>query len=305
LSRRGTVLFVVMGIIWGIPYLLIKVADGAVAVPVLVWSRVVIGALILVPVALAQGAWRPPQRALLRRNWHWLAAYALIEIIVPWALLSSAERRLPSSASGLLIASVPAIGALLAWLTRSGDRLTAVRAAGLGLGLAGVVLLAGPGAVHGDLLADAEVMGTAVCYAAGPLIANRHLTGVPSIAANAACLSLAAVVYTVPAALSWPHALPSASVLASLVALGAVCTAGGLVFYFWLIAEIGAARATVVTYVNPAVAVALGALVLAEPFTAAIAGSFVLILAGSVLATRRARLPQSPPAPLSRSPQRG
>ena len=193
LSRRGTVLFVVMGIIWGIPYLLIKVADGAVAVPVLVWSRVVIGALILVPVALAQGAWRPPQRALLRRNWHWLAAYALIEIIVPWALLSSAERRLPSSASGLLIASVPAIGALLAWLTRSGDRLTAVRAAGLGLGLAGVVLLAGPGAVHGDLLADAEVMGTAVCYAA-PLIANRHLTGVPSIAANAACLSLAAVV---------------------------------------------------------------------------------------------------------------
>jgi drug/metabolite transporter (DMT)-like permease len=236
-------------------------------VPVLVWSRVVIGALILVPVALAQGAWRPPQRALLRRNWHWLAAYALIEIIVPWALLSSAERRLPSSASGLL--------------------------------------LAGPGAVHGDLLADAEVMGTAVCYAAGPLIANRHLTRVPGIAANAACLSLAAVVYTVPAALSWPHALPSASVLASLVALGAVCTAGGLVFYFWLIAEIGAARATVVTYVNPAVAVALGALVLAEPFTAAIAGSFVLILAGSVLATRRARLPESPPAPISRSPQRG
>ncbi|HEX3962344.1 MAG TPA: DMT family transporter [Trebonia sp.] len=305
MSRRGTVLFVVMGIIWGIPYLLIKVADGAVAVPVLVWSRVVIGALILVPVALAQGAWRPSQRALLRRSWHWLAAYALIEIIVPWALLSSAERRLPSSASGLLIASVPAIGALLAWMTRSGDRLTAVRAAGLALGLAGVVLLAGPGAVHGDLAADAEVMGTAVCYAAGPLIANRHLTEVPSIAANAACLSLAAAVYTVPAVLSWPHAMPSASVLASLVALGAVCTAGGLVLYFWLIAEIGAARATVVTYVNPAVAVALGALVLGEPFTAQVAGSFVLILAGSVLATRRARLPESSPARLSRSPQRG
>jgi drug/metabolite transporter (DMT)-like permease len=99
--------------------------------------------------------------------------------------------------------------------------------------------------------------------------------------------------------------MPSASVLASLIALGAVCTAGGLVFYFWLITEIGAARATVVTYVNPAVAVALGALVLGEPFTAQVAGSFVLILAGSVLATRPARVPDSPPARLSRSPQRG
>ena len=294
-----------MGIIWGIPYLLIKVADGAVAVPVLVWSRIVIGALILVPVAIAQGALRPSQRTLLRRNWHWLVAYALIEIIVPWALLSAAERRLPSSASGLLIASVPAIGALLAWMTRTGDRLTAVRAAGLGLGLAGVVLLAGPGAVHGDLLADAEVMGTAVCYAAGPLIANRYLTGVPSIAAIAACLSLAAVVYTIPAVLSWPHSVPSASVLASLAALGAVCTAGGLVFYFWLIAEIGAARATVVTYVNPAVAVALGALVLGEPFTVVVAGSFVLILAGSVLATRPARVRDAPAAPLSEPAQQG
>jgi drug/metabolite transporter (DMT)-like permease len=278
-----------MGIIWGVPYLLIKVADGAVAVPVLVWSRIVIGAAILIPVALAQGALRADQRALLRRNWPWIVAYALIEIIIPWALLSAAERTLPSSTSGLLIASVPVIGALLAWVTRSGDRLTAVRWAGLGVGFAGVALLAGSGAGHGSLVADAEVMGTAVCYAAGPMIANRRLAGVPSIAANAACLSIAAVVYTIPAILSWPHAMPSASVLASLAALGAICTAAALVGYFWLIAEIGAARATVITYVNPAVAVTLGALVLGEPFTPAIAASFVLILAGSVLATRAPR----------------
>jgi drug/metabolite transporter (DMT)-like permease len=293
LSRRGTALFVAMGIIWGIPYLLIKVADGAVSVPVLVWSRIVIGAAILVPVALAQGALRADQRALLRRNWPWIAAYALIEIIIPWALLSSAEHTLPSSTSGLLIASVPVIGALLAWMTRSGDRLTAVRWAGLGVGFAGVALLAGSGAGHGSLVADAEVMGTAVCYAAGPMIANRRLVGVPSITANAACLSIAAVVYTIPAALSWPHAMPSASVLASLAALGAVCTAAALVGYFWLIAEIGAARATVITYINPAVAVTLGAVVLGEPFTPAIAAAFVLILAGSILATRS---PQRRPA---------
>jgi drug/metabolite transporter (DMT)-like permease len=217
-------LFAAMGVIWGIPYLLIKVADSGVSVPVLVWTRVTVGALILVPVALAQGAWRPEGRALLRRSWRWVLAYAIIEIIAPWALLSTAEHRLSSSTSGLLIASVPAIGALLAWFF-GGERLSRVRAAGLGLGFAGVVLLAAPNAGRGDLLADAEVLLTAICYAAGPMIANRKLVGVPSIAANATCLVIAAVVYTPAAVLTWPHTVPSARVLASLAALGAVCTA--------------------------------------------------------------------------------
>ena len=282
-----------MSVIWGIPYLLIKVADGGVTVPVLVWSRVTVGALILVPVALAQGALRPGRRAVLRRHWRWLAAFAVIEIAGPWALLSTAERHLSSSTSGLLIASVPVIGAVIAWLSagpgddRGGaDRLTVVRAAGLAMGFAGVALLAGPGGGRGDLLSDAEVLLTALCYAAGPIVAMRKLAEVPSITANAVCLSMVAVCYTPVALLNWPHAVPSAQVLAALAALGAVCTAAGLVCYFWLIAEIGAARAPVVTYVNPAVAVALGAGLLGERLTPAIGVSFVLILAGSVLATR-------------------
>jgi drug/metabolite transporter (DMT)-like permease len=310
LSRRGAALFAAMGVIWGIPYLLIKVADGGVSVPVLVWSRVTVGALILVPMALAQGAWRAEQRAVLLRHWQWLVAYAVIEIAGPWALLSTAERHLSSSTSGLLVASVPAIGALLAWLLgrsapgrgpAAADRLTLVRVAGLALGFAGVALLAGPGAGRGDLLADAEVLATAVGYAAGPIIANRKLGEVPGIAANAVCLVLVAIVYTPAAALTWPHAVPSAQVLASLAALGAVCTAAGLVGYFWLISEVGAARATVVTYVNPAVAVALGAAVLGERLTPAIGVSFVLILTGSVLATRAPR-PVSPGADPISSP---
>lgn len=285
------VLFVALGVIWGIPYLLIKVADGGVSVPVLVWARVAIGALILVPLALAQGAWRPEQRAVLRSHWIWLAAYAVIEVVGPWALLSAAERELPSSTAGLLVASVPIIGAVLAWLIpasrdQGGERVSAVRALGLVMGLAGVVLLAGHGAGRGDLGGDAEVLLTALSYAVGPMIANRKLAGVPGIAANAACLLLATVVYTPAAVLTWPHAMPSAQVLASLATLGAVCTAVGLVGYFWLIGEVGAARATVVTYINPAVAVALGAGVLGERLTPAIGVSFVLILAGSVLATR-------------------
>jgi drug/metabolite transporter (DMT)-like permease len=306
LSRRGVALFVAMGIIWGIPYLLIKVADGGVSVPVLVWARVTIGALILIPLALAQGAWRPGQRAVLRSHWIWLAVYAVIEIMGPWALLSAAERQLPSSTSGLLIASVPIIGAVIAWLISASrrqpgepggsepggsggsgsERLSTVRALGLAMGFAGVVLLAGRGAGRGDLGADAEVLLTALGYAVGPVIANRKLADVPGIAANAACLLFAAVVYTPVAVLSWPHSMPSARVLAALAALGAICTAAGLVGYFWLIGEVGASRATVVTYINPAVAVALGVGILGERLTSAIGISFVLILAGSVLATR-------------------
>jgi drug/metabolite transporter (DMT)-like permease len=301
-------LFAAMSVIWGIPYLLIKVADGGVSVPVLVWARVTIGALILVPLALAQGAWRPEGRAVLRRHWRWLVAYAVIEIIGPWALLSTAERRLSSSTSGLLIASVPAIAALLAWLVGGGEKLTRIRVAGLVLGFAGVALLAGPGASRGDLLADAEVLLTAVGYAAGPMIANRKLADVPSIPANATCLLIAAVVYTPVALLNLPHTVPSAQVLASLATLGAVCTAAGLVGYFLLIGEIGAARATVITYLNPAVAVALGAGILGERLTPAMGVAFVLIRAGSVLATRaparisapadgRSRTRPSDPAP--------
>jgi drug/metabolite transporter (DMT)-like permease len=305
LSRRGAALFAAMSVIWGIPYLLIKVADGGVAVPVLVWARVSVGALILIPVALAQGAWRPQQRSVLLRHWRWLAAYAVIEIAGPWALLSTAERHLSSSTSGLLIASVPVIGAVIALASgRLGgardpaDRLTTVRVVGLAMGFAGVALLAGPGAGRGDLLSDAEVLLTAVCYAVGPIVAIRKLTAVPSITANAVCLTLVAVCYTPVAVLYWPHAVPSGEVLAALAALGAVCTAAGLVGYFWLIAEVGASRAPVVTYVNPAVAVALGALILGERLTPAIGVSFMLILAGSVLATRapqRVSLPAAAP----------
>lgn len=304
------VLFAAMGVIWGIPYLLIKVADSGVSVPVLVWGRVVVGVIILVPVALAQGAWRADRRAVLLSHWRWLLAYSVIEIVGPWALLSAAERHLSSSTSGLLIASVPAIGALLAWLSgrpgrrgevrQGAERLTMVRVAGLALGFAGVALLAGPGAGRGDMLSDAAVLLTAVGYAVGPMIANRKLADVPSIAANAACLVIAAVAYTPAAVLSWPAAVPSGRVLASLAALGAVCTAAGLVGYFWLISEIGAARATVVTYLNPAVAVALGAGILGEPLTPVIGVSFMLILAGSVLATRapeRVSLPAGDPRP--------
>ena len=217
----------------------------------------------------------------------WLAAFTLAEIVGPFALLSSAERHLPSSTSGLLVAAVPIFSALLAWLTRSGDRLTPVRWAGLAVGLGGVALLAGPGAGQAGPLPVLEVLGTALGYSIGPLIANRKLAGLPPVAVNTVCLGAAAVLYAPFAALTWPQ--PPAvdpGPGAPWPRLGVICTAAAFLVFFRLIAEVGPARATVITYVNPAVAVALGVLVLGEPLTVAVGISFALILGGSVLATR-------------------
>jgi len=171
---------------------------------------------------------------------------------------------------------------------------------GLLIGLAGVAVLAGRGALGGGAWPVAEVVLVAVCYATGPLIVNRKLSELPGLGVNAFCLSFAAIVYAPAAALTWPATVPSAQVLASLAALGVICTALAFVLFFKLIAEVGPARAVVITYVNPAVAVALGVAVLGEPLTAAIVAAFALILAGSVLATRASR-PRAKPAAVNAS----
>jgi drug/metabolite transporter (DMT)-like permease len=280
-SRRGWWLFAAMSVIWGIPYLLIKIAVGGVAPPVLVLGRVAVGAAILLPIAIRRG-----ELAALRPHWRWLAVFALVEIITPWLLLSEAETRLSSSLSGLLIAAVPIIIAVLARFTGTKDRLTPARWAGLLVGLAGVGLLLGPGAPHGQTGSVGEVLGVAVCYAIGPLIASRKLAGLPPLGMTAACLAFAAVVYAPLAAVTWPSHGPAGQVLAAIAGLAVICTAVAFLTFFALIAEAGPARATVITYVNPAVAVILGVAVLGERVTLAMAGAFALILGGSVLATR-------------------
>ena len=298
MSRRGWVLFALMSVIWGVPYLLIKVADTGVSVPVLVFARVCVGAAVLLPLAI-----RRRQIRVLAGRWRWLAVFAVVEILLPWALLSDAERRLSSSLTGLLIAAVPIIGVVLARLTGGPERLTAARWAGLLAGLGGVALLAGPHLAGGSAWPIAEVLLVALCYATGPLIAGRRLGDLPGLGMTAVCLAGATVVYAPAAALTWPQRLPSAAVLGSLAALGVLCTALAFVLFFRLIAEVGPARATVITYVNPAVAVALGVSVLGEPLTPAIVAAFALILSGSVLATRSGRSARRP-APRFRSADR-
>ncbi|ATL27367.1 Permease of the drug/metabolite transporter (DMT) superfamily [Streptomyces formicae] len=285
MTARGWFLFSLMGVLWGIPYFMIKVAvDSGLTPATVVFTRCALGAAILLPFAVRQGGL---PRAL-RTHWRPMLAFACVEILGPWWTLTDAERHLSSSTAGLLIAAVPIIGALLARFFGDTERLGARRLTGLGLGLAGVAVLTAPQLTGGDAWSLTEVMLTALGYAIAPLIAARHLREVPTLQLVAPCLALAALVYAPAAALSWPGTLPDAPTLASLAGLGVVCTALAFVLFLELIREAGPTRAVVFTYVNPAVAVAAGVTFLSEPLTADVMAAFALIIAGSFLATARA-----------------
>jgi drug/metabolite transporter (DMT)-like permease len=281
-SLRGWVLFAAMGVIWGIPYLLIKIAVEGVSVPVLVLARTAIGAAVLLPLALSRAAWAP-----VLRHWRPVLAFAFFEIIAAWLLLSDAERHISSSLTGLLIAASPIIAAVLDRLTGGDTRFDGKRIAGLAVGLLGVAVLAGPELTGGSAWPVAEVLLVATCYAIAPLVAARHLGDVPALPLTAACLGIAALVYAAPAAATWPDHMPSTRILLAVAGLAVVCTATAFIVFFALIREVGATRALVVTYVNPAVALAAGVIILREPLTPWNIAGLALILAGSVLATRR------------------
>ena len=294
MSRRGALLFVAMCVIWGIPYLLIRVAVRELAPETLVFARCLPAAVLLLPVALHRGHWRP-----VVARWRWLLVYSVVELCVPWYLLSSAEQHLTSSVAALLIATVPLIGVVLARVT-GGERVGGRRLVGLLLGLSGVSVLVGVD-VHGNWRAVAATLVVAVGYATGPFIISRRLADLPSLGVVAGSLAVTSVVYA-PAALTHRPSHLSGEVIASVIVLALVCTALAFLLFFALIAEIGPARATVITYVNPAVAVLLGVWLLHESVTAGLLIGFPLIIMGSVLATGRsvsAGAPDGPGVPVA------
>jgi drug/metabolite transporter (DMT)-like permease len=280
MSRRGWLLFVALGVIWGIPYLLIKVAVRELAPASLVLLRTAIGAAILVPVV----AWRGGARAVLAR-WRPVAAFTVIELAIPWLLLSHAERRVTSSLAGLSMASVPLVGAALARVTGRHQPLGARRVLGLVVGLAGVVALLGLDLGRGDAPAILALAIVALGYAVGPMIVSRRLADLPVLDVVAVSLALCAIGYAPVGLAQLPARLPAWEVVGAVVVLGVACTAAAFLLFFRLIAEVGPVRATVITYVNPAVAVAAGVALLGEPFTLGTGLGFVLILTGSWLAT--------------------
>lgn len=287
MTRRGWLLFIALGVIWGIPYLLIKVAVGSITPASLVFLRTALGAALLLPVVIAGGK----VRELLAR-WRPIALFTLVEMGIPWLLLSDAERRVTSSLAGLFMASVPLVGAALSRVTGRHEPLGARRLVGLAVGLAGVVALLGLDLGRGDALAIGELAIVALGYAVGPMIISRRLADLRTLDVVAVSLALCAAGYAPAGVAQLPAALPGWQVVGAVVVLGVACTAVAFLLFFRLIAEVGPVRATVITYVNPAVAVAAGVALLGEPFTLGTAVGFVLILAGSWLATGPAQAEQ-------------
>jgi drug/metabolite transporter (DMT)-like permease len=282
MSRRGLLLFAAMCVIWGIPYLLIRVAVGELSPATLVFFRTGVAALILLPLVVSRGGLGP-----VRGRWVALIVFAAFEVAGPWFLLSSAEQHISSALAGLLISAVPLVGVVIATSLGNREHLGLASLSGLLLGLVGVALIVGFDLHASNMLALVEMAFVVVGYAVGPAILSRYLTGVPSVTVIGVTLAMCSVAYAPVAALQWPRAMPHVAVIASVAVLAVVCTALAFLLFFELIAEIGPVRATVITYVNPAVAAILGVAVLRESLTLGMGLGFVLVLAGSTLATRR------------------
>jgi drug/metabolite transporter (DMT)-like permease len=299
MTPRGWALFAAVSVVWGVPYLFIKLAVEDLSPGFVAWSRVALAAAVLLPVAWRTGALRGvPVR--------WLAAFALFEITMPFFLIAFGEERVSSSLAAILIATVPLVIAALALRFARDEQPTRSRFIGMLVGLAGVVALVGVdiGGNVGELVGAFAVLGGAVGYAIGPLIANRHFTSSDPLGPVAGALGIATLMLLPFAIIGLPSEAPDGEAVASVVVLGLVCTAVAFLLYLSLIAEIGPSRASIITYVNPVVALALGVAILDEHVTTGVVAGLLLILAGSWLSTD-GRLPPGLAAVATRLRRRG
>lgn len=283
MSRKGWLLFIGISIFWGIPYLFIKIAVNELDPAVVVFARIGMAAAVLVPIAIQRKALGP-----LLKRWPWLVLLACVHLFVPFLLISYGEQHISSSLTSLLIASEPLLIALFALRFDPSERVRGWRLVGLIVGLVGVLSLLGFD-VSGDSqkwLGAGMVLVAAAGYAASALIAKQPaVVALPRLGVVSMECSLATILLLPLAIARWPSHAPSLPVIASLLVLGLICTALALLTFFALIAEVGASRGAAFTYINPAVSVLLGVLLLHETFDAATVIGFLLIILGSWLST--------------------
>ena len=256
MSRRAWIAFGAVSLIWGIPYLFIRIAVRHGVTPLsLAWGRVTLAAIVLLALA-----WRAGTLRTLRGRWRWLIAYAVAEVAIPFPLIAAGEQHVSSSLAAILISSVPLIGALLALRFDHSERPTPVRAVGLLMGFGGVVALVGIDVAGsgGELLGAGAILLAAIGYAIGPMLIKLRMSGLDPRATIGASLGVASLLLAPAAAIDHPTAVPPAGAIISVVVLGLVCTAAAFVIFTVLIAEAGTSRAMVITYINPVIAVSPG-----------------------------------------------
>ena len=284
MSKTGWYRFAIVGFIWGVPYLFLKVAVEEISPAVVVLGRVAIGAAILLPIALKRNVFFIP-----RKYWPFVLLYTVTELIGPWYFITVAEQKITSGLTGLLVATVPIWAAILASIFGDKPVWHAGRLFGLIVGFIGVIAVVGIESLSGgqDIVAIGMVILAAMGYAYAINMITRRIPEVPGLGLNTWAMIITSIVFLPFAIGSWPTQMPSVEAIGSVVVLGVLCTAIAFVIFFRLIAEVGPPRASLVTYLNTAVAVVLGVVILDEPFTLGIAIGLPLVLVGSYFASRK------------------
>jgi drug/metabolite transporter (DMT)-like permease len=301
MTARAWWLFVAVSVLWGIPYLFIKLAVEDLSPVWVAFSRIVVAFALLLPYAWHKGALRG-----IGRHWKPLLIYSVVEICLPWPLIGFGEQRVSSGLAAILIAAVPLIVALIALRVDHEERAEGARLVGLMVGFSGVVVLLGLDVAGrpGELLGALAILLAAVGYAVGPMMIKHRFREIDPLGPVTASMGISALVLAPAAALSMPSSMPSADALLSVVVLGLACSALGFLLFFALIHEVGPGRATVITFVNPVVAVALGIALLGEGLGPSAVAGLLLILAGSWLSTG-GRMPPGLMTRVSRRRRRG
>ena len=287
MSRRGWFLFILVGFLWGVPYLFIKIAvdpENGFSPAAVVCLRTAIGAAILIPLAIRQG-----QLGAAIRGIKYVAPYALLEMIGPWILIGTAEQKISSGLAGLLIASVPIWATIFA--SMRGDKTVwhHKRLMGIVVGFIGLVAVVGIESIKGssDPLSIGMVLVAAIGYSYAVMMVQSGLPHVSGIAINAVAMAITAIFYLPLTVIQWPTHEISISAINAIIGLGVLSTGAAFVAFFALSAIIGVARGSLVTYLNTAFAVVLGVIILDEPFTTGMALGLPLVLIGSYFASRK------------------
>lgn len=287
MSRRGWSLFFLVGFLWGIPYLFIKVAvDKETGFPpaVVVFGRVLIGAAILLPIAIKDGSLKSAFTGI-----KYIAFYALLEMIGPWILIGTAEQSISSGLAGLLVASVPIWSTIITSFYGDKSVWHYKRLLGILIGFMGVILVVGIESITGSSspVAIAMMLAASMLYAYAIIMIRRALPDGSGVAINGLAMATAALFYLPFTIWLWPTHQVSVNAIYSVVALGILSTGAAFALFFLVVKEIGPARSSLVTYLNTAFAVVLGILILNEPLTTGIVVGLPLVLIGSYLASRK------------------
>ncbi len=287
MSRRSWFLFILVGFLWGVPYLFIKIAvdpDNGFSPAAVVCLRTAIGAAILIPLAIRQG-----QLGAAIRGIKYVASYALLEMIGPWILIGTAEQKISSGLAGLLIASVPIWATIFA--SMRGDKTVwhHTRLLGIVVGFVGLIAVVGFESIKGssDPISIAMVLVAAIGYSYAVMMVQGALPHVSGIAINAVAMAITAIFYLPLTVIQWPTHQISSDAINAIIGLGVLSTGAAFVAFFTLSAIIGVARGSLVTYLNTAFAVVLGVIILDEPFTTGMALGLPLVLIGSYFASRK------------------